>query len=52
VTAGIDRSKEDEAYDPPLRVSLALTHVRQPPGGRAIDPQDYPAEKSVYAFRT
>ena len=23
----------------------------QPPGGRAIDPQDYPAEKSVYAFR-
>lgn len=26
-------------------------HARQPPGGRAIDPQDYPAEKSIYAFR-
>lgn len=25
--------------------------MRQPPGGRAIDPQDYPAERSVYAFR-
>jgi hypothetical protein len=25
--------------------------VRQPPGGRAIDPHDYPVERSVYAFR-
>lgn len=34
-----------------LRGLVVKTHVRQPPGGRAIDPQDYPAEKSVYAFR-
>jgi transposase len=27
------------------------THARQPPGGQALDPQDYPAEKSVYALR-
>jgi hypothetical protein len=30
---------------------LVKTHPRQPPGGRAIDPQDYPAERSVYALR-
>jgi hypothetical protein len=27
------------------------THARQPPGGQALDPHDYPAEKSVYALR-
>ena len=30
---------------------LVKTHPRQPPGGRAIDPHDYPVERSVYAFR-
>jgi hypothetical protein len=30
---------------------LVKTHPRQPPGGRSIDPQDYPAERSVYALR-
>jgi hypothetical protein len=34
-----------------VRGLVVKTHVRQPPGGRALDPQDYPAEKSVYAFR-
>ena len=27
------------------------THARQPPGGRSIDPADYPVERSVYAMR-
>lgn len=30
---------------------LIKMHERQPPGGRATDPADYPAEKSVYALR-
>jgi transposase len=30
---------------------LIKTHPRRPPGGRAIDPHDYPAERSVYALR-
>ena len=30
---------------------LVKTHPRQPPGGRSIDPADYPVERSVYAFR-
>jgi transposase len=30
---------------------LIKIHERQPPGGRATDPADYPAEKSVYALR-
>jgi hypothetical protein len=34
-----------------LRDQLIKTHVRQPPGGRAIDPADYPVERRAYAFR-
>jgi transposase len=30
---------------------LIKTHGRQPPGGHAIDPSDYPVERSVYAMR-
>lgn len=30
---------------------LIKTHVRQPPGGRATDPADYPPGKSAYALR-
>jgi len=30
---------------------LVKTHPRQPPGGRAIDPSDFPAHKSAYAMR-
>jgi hypothetical protein len=30
---------------------LIKMHARQPPGGRATDPADYPAEKSIYALR-
>jgi len=30
---------------------LVKTHARQPPGGRSIDPNDYPVERSVYALR-
>jgi hypothetical protein len=30
---------------------LIKTHPRQPPGGRSIDPTDYPVERSVYALR-
>jgi hypothetical protein len=30
---------------------LVKTHPRQAPGGRAIDPHDFPAERSVYALR-
>ena len=33
------------------RSLLIKTHPRQPPGGRSIDPADYPVERSVYAFR-
>lgn len=33
------------------RGGLVKTHPRQPPGGRAIDPHDYPVERSVYALR-
>jgi len=35
-------------YDGP---TLVKTHPRQPPGGRATDPTDFPPEKSVYALR-
>jgi hypothetical protein len=31
--------------------ALVKTHTRQPPGGRAIDPSDFPAHKSTYAMR-
>lgn len=30
---------------------LVKTHARQPAGGRAIDPNDYPQEKTAYALR-
>ena len=30
---------------------LIKTHPRKPPGGRSIDAQDYPVERSVYALR-
>lgn len=30
---------------------LVKTHARQPPGGKAIDPTDFPAEKAAYAMR-
>ncbi len=30
---------------------LVKTHPRQPPGGKSIDPNDYPVERSVYALR-
>jgi transposase len=30
---------------------LVKTHTRQPAGGRAIDPSDFPAHKSAYALR-
>jgi hypothetical protein len=30
---------------------LIKMHERQPPGGRATDPSDYPAGKSIYATR-
>ena len=33
------------------RGTLIKTHPRQPPGGRSIDPQDFPVERSVYALR-
>lgn len=33
------------------RHTLVKTHPRQPPGGRSIDPQDFPVERSVYALR-
>jgi transposase len=35
-------------YDGP---TLVKTHARQHPGGRATDPADFPAERSVYAMR-
>jgi hypothetical protein len=31
--------------------ALVKTHSRQPPGGRSIDPSDFPAHKSAYALR-
>lgn len=31
--------------------TLVKTHTRQPPGGRSIDPSDFPAHKSTYAMR-
>jgi hypothetical protein len=31
---------------------LVKTHVRRPPGGRATDADDYPAEKTPYALRS
>jgi hypothetical protein len=34
-----------------LRGLVIKTHPRQPPGGQALDPHDYPVEKSVYALR-
>ena len=34
-----------------VRGLVIKTHARQPSGGRAVDPHDYPAEKSAYAFR-
>lgn len=30
---------------------LVKTHARVPPGGRSIDPNDYPSEKAAYAMR-
>lgn len=30
---------------------LVKTHPRQPPGGRSIDPNDFPAHKTAYAMR-
>lgn len=33
------------------RGQLVKTHPRQPPGGRATDPADLPAEKTAYAMR-
>jgi len=35
-------------YDGPLVVKV---HPRQPPGGRATDPADFPAHKTAYALR-
>lgn len=35
-------------YDGP---TLVKTHARQPPGGRATDSADFPAERSMYALR-
>jgi transposase len=33
------------------RGQVVKMHTRQPPGGRSIDPADYPKEKTVYATR-
>ncbi|HSA68035.1 MAG TPA: hypothetical protein VLF65_00380 [Burkholderiales bacterium] len=33
------------------RGTLVKTHSRQPPGGRSIDPSDFPAHKTAYALR-
>lgn len=32
-------------------LTLIKTHARQPPGGRSTDATDFPAERSIYAFR-
>jgi hypothetical protein len=46
------RARADRAlvrfYDGPV---LVKTHPRQPPGGRATDPADFPVEKTAYALR-
>jgi transposase len=46
------RARADRAlvrfYDGPV---LVKTHPRQPPGGRATDPADFPAAKTAYALR-
>ena len=34
-----------------LRGLLIKTHARRAPGGQAIDPSDYPLERSIYALR-
>jgi len=34
-----------------LHGALIKTHLRQPPGGRAIDRSDFPPEKAAYALR-
>jgi transposase len=34
-----------------VRGLVIKAHARQPPGGQAIDPRDYPTERSVYALR-
>jgi transposase len=31
--------------------ALVKVHIRQPPGGKAIDPSDFPPEKTAYALR-
>jgi hypothetical protein len=31
--------------------ALVKTHPRQPPGGRSVDPSDFPPEKTAYAMR-
>lgn len=33
------------------RSVLIKVHLRQPPGGKAIDPSDFPPEKTAYALR-
>lgn len=35
-----------------LATELIKVHARQPAGGRATDPNDYPAGKSIYALRS
>ena len=47
LTARADRALV-RFYD---RGRLVKTHLRQPPGGRAIDPTDFPPEKTPYALR-
>jgi hypothetical protein len=51
----VGRTLRARADQQTLRVSdgrtLIKTHARQPPGGRATDPADFPVERSVYALR-
>ena len=47
LTARADRTLV-RFYD---RGALVKTHLRQPPGGRSIDPTDFPPEKTPYALR-
>jgi hypothetical protein len=47
LTARADRTLV-RFYD---RGQLVKTHLRKPPGGRAIDPADFPPEKTPYALR-
>lgn len=46
------RARADRAivrfYDGP---ALVKVHARQPPGGKSIDPSDFPPEKAAYAMR-